>query len=284
MRMMAADIALAEAGISDFPEERREEWHSMLLARWGYFHHPAHVAAAFVDPEFVGRDWTDEQDPNSDEPPECAQFESTIDQLAQTPGAEEDGHTAAAIMVEYRQWVNAFKLSGTASKDALSKDRVEQARKLPAWQWWQTFGKRWPHLRWFAMRLTAQVCSACACERNWSLYEWIHNNRRNQLSVARAEKLVRSHSNINLINKHHSVASSCVPWMEEMVIDEPEEVVDVSDPEDDAPTALTAGVPASSLRQSPRLAEARQPSSRGSGRGRGRGDAVRAHANLFGLH
>jgi len=99
-------------------------------------------------------------------------------------------------MIEYDQWVNAFKLSGTSSKEALSKDRVEQASKLPAWQWWQTFGKRWPHLRWFAMRLTAQVCSACACERNWSLYEWIHNRKRNSLSVARAEKLVRSHCNL----------------------------------------------------------------------------------------
>jgi len=192
-------------------------------------------------------------------------------------------------MIEYDQWVNAFKLSGTSSKEALSKDRVEQASKLPAWQWWQTFGKRWPHLRWFAMRLTAQVCSACACERNWSLYEWIHNRKRNSLSVARAEKLVRSHCNLNLINRHHSAAADFVPWMDEMVVDDPEGVIDVSDPEDDAPTASPVGVRAQPRRQSPRLSEARQQTQGGRGRGRdgggrGRGGAARAHANLFGLH
>ena len=34
---------------------------------------------------------------------------------------------------------------------------------------------------------TAHVCSACACERDSGLYEWLYNQTDNQPSVARAE-------------------------------------------------------------------------------------------------
>ena len=128
-----------------------------------------------------------------------------------------------------------------------------------------------------------------ACERNWSLYEWIHNKKRNSLSVARAEKLVRSPCNLNLINKHHSAAADFVPWMDEMVVDDPAGVIDVSDPEDDAPTASPVGVRAHPRRQSPRLSEALQQTQGGHWRGHGK-PAVAAvmlpvlHANLFGFY
>jgi hypothetical protein len=213
--MLTADHKLsADGGIANFPNERREEWHTLFMARWRYFHHPAHVAAAFVDLEYWDRDWTDEPDEASDQPSEWAQFELTIDQLALTPGAAEAGHTAAAILKEYRDWLQGMKLAGVGDKPAVTADRLSAARDMPSWRWWQTYGKRWPHLRWFAMRLTAQGCSACACERNWSTYEWVHSKKRNQLGITRAEKLVRSFSNINLVNMFDAAASSArVSWL-----------------------------------------------------------------------
>jgi hypothetical protein len=98
MRMMAADNKLAADGgaIANFRPSA-----ALLLSRWRYCHHPAHVAAAFVDLEHWDREWTEEQEPESDELSEWAQFEATVDQLALTPGASEAGHTAAAILTEY---------------------------------------------------------------------------------------------------------------------------------------------------------------------------------------
>jgi alpha-tubulin suppressor-like RCC1 family protein len=40
------------------------------------------------------------------------------------------------------------------------------------------------------MRLTTQGSSACACERNWSTYEWGNSKKRNQLGTGRAEKRI----------------------------------------------------------------------------------------------
>ena len=100
---------------------------------------------------------------------------------------------------------------------------------------------------------------------------------------------MRSHCDMNLVNKHDTAAVDFVQWMDEMVIDDPEEVVDVSDPEDDVPIASPVGVRAQPRCQSPRLSQLGQQTEGGRGRGRGAGrvghsEAVRAHANLFGLN
>jgi hypothetical protein len=215
-----------------------------------------------VDLEYWDREWADEQEPGSNEPSEWAQFEATVDQLARTPGASQAGHTAAAILREYAAWVQDMQLSNVGDVPAVSADSLAAARDMPSWQWWLSFGKRWPHLRWFVMRLTVQGCSACACERNWSTCEWVHSKKRNQLRVSRAEKLVRSFSNINLVYKFEAVRNCFILWDLEMIIDKPDD----------------AWVPAREPpRSSPRLAAARSRGGRGAGRaagnarGRGRG-------------
>jgi hypothetical protein len=253
MRMMATDQQLADGDIPNFPDERREEWHELFLARWRYFHHPAQVAAAFVDLEYWDRDWTKVPDEGSDEPSECAQFEKIVEQLALTPGAAE--HKVVDMMSEYDNWIECMKLAGVGDKPVITKEKLDAARRMPTWKWWQTFGKSWPHLRWFAMRLTAQICSACPCERNWSAYEWIHSKKRNQLGITRAERLVRSFSNINLMRKHQEVSNDFVQWDLEMLNDDP-------DPDDDDDDVVEVTV-----RSSPRLAAGR--AARAPARGRG---------------
>ena len=44
-----------------------------------------------------------------------------------------------------------------------------------------------------------QVTAACACERNWSTYDYIHNKKRNRLTADRAEKLVNVFSNLRFL-------------------------------------------------------------------------------------
>ena len=66
-----------------------------------------------------------------------------------------------------------------------------------------------------------------------------------------------------------------------MVIDDPEEVVDVSDPEDDVPIASPVVVRAQPRCQSPRLSQLGQQTE--GGRGRGRGADRRATAKLSAL-
>jgi hypothetical protein len=158
---------------------------------------------------------------------------------------------------------------------------------MAAWKWWSTYGRAWPHLRWFAMRLTAHGVSASACERNWNTYEWIHDRKRKRLGHSRAEKLVRSFSNLNLLLRNAMYESGCVEWDLEMIIDEPEEepVVSRTSPCRDsrptsgsmaharAPPALAAAVNVQALpfvRQPPPLPVTSQPTgARGGCRGRG---------------
>ena len=46
-----------------------------------------------------------------------------------------------------------------------------------------------------------QATSACACERAWSTYGYIHNKKRNRLAAPRAEKLVFTLSNVRFLKR-----------------------------------------------------------------------------------
>ena len=56
-----------------------------------------------------------------------------------------------------------------------------------------------------------QVSSACACERKWSTFDFIHSRRRNRLHVDRAFKLVYIFTNLRLLDKE-STANTHDPF------------------------------------------------------------------------
>jgi hypothetical protein len=60
-------------------------------------------------------------------------------------------------------------------------------------------GSRAKALQTIARRILGQVCSASACERNWSMYSFIHNKVRNCLKHNRADDLVYVYANTRLI-------------------------------------------------------------------------------------
>jgi hypothetical protein len=54
-------------------------------------------------------------------------------------------------------------------------------------------------------RKPLQVSSACACERSWADYDFIHSKRRNRLLADRARDLVYVFSNMRLADKQDKV-------------------------------------------------------------------------------
>eukprot|EP00253_Pinus_taeda_P015528 PITA_15528 len=59
-----------------------------------------------------------------------------------------------------------------------------------------------PQLQKFAIRVLSQPCSASSCECSWSVFEHIHNKKRNKLEHERLEKLVFIYYNLRMLTKH----------------------------------------------------------------------------------
>ncbi len=70
---------------------------------------------------------------------------------------------------------------------------------VPLHEWWDAMGGGAKALQIIARRILGQVCSASACERNWSMYSYVHNKVRNRLKHERAEDLVYIYTNSRLL-------------------------------------------------------------------------------------
>ncbi len=98
----------------------------------------------------------------------------------------------------------------------------ETAKKLASYQWWESWGAEVPELQKLAMRLTSQPTSASSCERNWSLFDYIHNKKRNRLSVEKSSDLVYVFSNLRLRKKVQDVdfEEAFVGWNSDSGVDD----------------------------------------------------------------
>ena len=97
-------------------------------------------------------------------------------------------------------------------------------------QWWSRVGGE--ALPKIAKRVLALTCSASSCERNWSMYSFVHNKSRNRLGTKKAEDLVYIYTNTRLLRGRLGVDP--VRWYENNVFseDEDESVDDDSDTDD----------------------------------------------------
>ncbi|KAK2985205.1 hypothetical protein RJ640_010494, partial [Escallonia rubra] len=75
---------------------------------------------------------------------------------------------------------------------------VRQREKLNPVAWWEQFGNNCPDLQKFAIRVLSQCTSATGCERNWSVFEFIHSKKRNRLEHKRLNDLVFVRYNLKL--------------------------------------------------------------------------------------
>jgi hypothetical protein len=69
----------------------------------------------------------------------------------------------------------------------------------PLHEWWDAMGSGAKALQTIARRILGQVCYASACERNWSMYSFVHNKVCNRLKHNRANDLVYVYANTRLI-------------------------------------------------------------------------------------
>eukprot|EP00253_Pinus_taeda_P034765 PITA_34765 len=59
---------------------------------------------------------------------------------------------------------------------------VNRKTKMPD-AWWIHYGAKVPHLRKLAILILNQTCNSSGCERNWNVFEKIHNKKRNKLNL-----------------------------------------------------------------------------------------------------
>eukprot|EP00253_Pinus_taeda_P029528 PITA_29528 len=83
---------------------------------------------------------------------------------------------------------------GTFGFEMAANDRMI---KMPD-AWWKMYGGRVPLLQKLAIRILSQTCSSSGCERNWSVFEKIHNKKRNRLESQRLNDMVYIYYNLRL--------------------------------------------------------------------------------------
>ena len=86
----------------------------------------------------------------------------------------------------------------TGPYGSLEAPDIRETRMLPH-QWWQRVGG--DALPVIAKRILSLTCSASSCERNWSMYSFVHSKARNRLGVKKAEDLVYIYTNSKLLRE-----------------------------------------------------------------------------------
>ena len=92
-----------------------------------------------------------------------------------------------------------------------------QASSRPAHKWWFEFAKAAPELRYFTTRVLNINIASSPIERVWSIYDFIHSQKRNKLTKKRAQMLVRIFTNRALRRKMRRLATKnatdpAIPW------------------------------------------------------------------------
>jgi hypothetical protein len=167
--------------------------------RWSMMDSPIHGVGYCLDPEFLPDSGLDINNTGD------ACIKDLLTMIKRLLPAEEQSKAHASYM--------AFR-----NKEGLfgSDEAMADAATSPGHQWWDMYGVGHPELRKLAIRILAQPSSACACERAWSNYDFIHNTRRNRLKQSRARDLVYVFSNSRLSRKIRSPAGeSFIGWEEE---------------------------------------------------------------------
>jgi hypothetical protein len=83
----------------------------------------------------------------------------------------------------------------------LEAPNIREGNLLPH-QWWHRVGAN--ALPIIAKQILSLTCSASSCERNWSMYSFVHSKMRNRLGVDKAEALVYIYTNSHLLRQRPS--------------------------------------------------------------------------------
>jgi len=92
---------------------------------------------------------------------------------------------------------------------------IREAHILPH-QWWHRGGGN--ALPIIAKRILSLTVSASSCERNWSMYSFVHSKSRNRLGVEKAEELVYIYTNSKLLRERRG--ADPVVWYDDNILSE----------------------------------------------------------------
>ena len=85
------------------------------------------------------------------------------------------------------------RLGPYSPKDALD---IREVNLQPHQRRSKAGGEALPKIAKWILALT---CSASLCERNWSIYSFVHNKSQNHLDTKKAEALVYIYTNMKLL-------------------------------------------------------------------------------------
>jgi hAT family C-terminal dimerisation region len=197
-----------QQAIPNLSEEHLKEVSVLWAARWEQLHTPLHAAGFALDPEFRGH--------------------AALRDAEVTEGLQ---HVIEIMLPETKDAIAALSqhASYMSGLGVWGPEITQQAASTMAGHaWWLKFGTSSKELSYVAQRVLAQVSSACACERNWSAYDFVHSERRNRLVPERAEKLVYVFSNLRLAARAGAVDggdAKFMPWGSPMMDEVPVAVV-----------------------------------------------------------
>ncbi|GBG79000.1 hypothetical protein CBR_g28713 [Chara braunii] len=148
------------------------------------FKSPAHVTAMMLDPKFRERTMSDDDEMQHG-------LKLALIQFGYPEHSDQHNEVLTAI--------DKFH-SRELSFDDVAVDRGTRSYTHPAY-FWESKEKRFLHTTFFAGRILRMWATASPCERAWSRWSFIHFKSRNRLEVARAEKLMRCHWNLWLLDR-----------------------------------------------------------------------------------
>ena len=165
--------------------------------RWEYMHSRMHAAGYALDPEYL---YTGDGGPLDCHTTEGLMevverlslrhiIQRAVDKDAArmlTANSSQVQALAAECMIQFASF--------RAQEGPLTKNMcVESAKRLPPSQWWQTYCAHLPDLQQVACTVLKQPISACAAERNWSVYAQIKTHARSSMQHEVADKRVYCH-------------------------------------------------------------------------------------------
>ena len=170
------DREIAKLSSPRFTASVKAEVRRLLRKRWDDSSNSLHCAAFALEPEFQDKKFN-------------AEVMRGLREVCKVVLG--DTNAAKLAMLGHAAFVG---------KEGDFGDPMDRAMRdgMPAHQWWVMHGGEYPELQKVAIRVTAMVSSAGACERIWSAFDFVHSKKRNRLDTDRAQDLVYVFTNKRL--------------------------------------------------------------------------------------
>jgi len=151
--------------------------------RWQYMHNHYHAAGYALDPEFSRENVFGDDTVMTG-------FRAVCGKLY-----HDNPQKAAAAKRQFLVYKN--RSAGVFSSPAV----FDEAKEMPAHEWWEMYGSEVPELQYVAMKVLSKRSSACSVERLWSLFGNVWTDGRASLGAKKAIDLVKAGANLRLQKK-----------------------------------------------------------------------------------